>query len=320
LTIVKDSQVCVLTKAKNLTEPQVIKELAGEEKGTLLDYAWRMKKRGLADNTIKLRTYLLKQLQMKGAVLENPDSIETILATERLTPSHKSQLVAAYRSYTKTMNITWTPIKVRYESKQVFLPTEEELNELIAGSGRRTSAFLQTLKDTAGRVGEICKLKWTDLNEANNTIRINDPEKGSKSRTVKVSPKTLAMLNGLSKKYGEYIFNPKPQSIKDVFGSIRNRLAQTLQNPRLKQIHLHTFRHWKATMEYHKTKDILYVMKLLGHKNIQNTLIYTQLANFDSEEYHSATATTIDEAKQLIDAGFEYVCDMESVKLFRKRK
>jgi len=73
-------------------------------------------------------------------------------------------------------------------------------------------------------------------------------------------------------------------------------------------------------MEYHKTKDILHVMNMLGHKSIQNTLIYTQLLNFENEEYHSATAKTIEEAKQLIESGFEYVTDLEGVKLFRKRK
>jgi hypothetical protein len=31
-------------------------------------------------------------------------------------------------------------------------------------------------------------------------------------------------------------------------------------------------------MEYHRTKDILYVKQLLGHKRIENTLIYVQLA------------------------------------------
>ena len=33
------------------------------------------------------------------------------------------------------------------------------------------------------------------------------------------------------------------------------------------------FRHWKATMEYAKTKDILYLMKMLGHKDIKTTLM-----------------------------------------------
>ena len=46
------------------------------------------------------------------------------------------------------------------------------------------------------------------------------------------------------------------------------------------QITFKTFRHFKATMEYHRTKDIIHVMRLLGHKNIKNTLVYTQLVHF----------------------------------------
>jgi site-specific recombinase XerC len=30
-------------------------------------------------------------------------------------------------------------------------------------------------------------------------------------------------------------------------------------------------------MEYHKTRDIIHVMQILGHKNIKNTLVYVQL-------------------------------------------
>ncbi len=73
-------------------------------------------------------------------------------------------------------------------------------------------------------------------------------------------------------------------------------------------------------MEYHHTKDLLYVMKILGHRNIQTTLIYTQLVNFKSDEYTSKVATNVKEARKLIEAGFEYVTEMEDVKLFRKRK
>ncbi len=83
---------------------------------------------------------------------------------------------------------------------------------------------------------------------------------------------------------------------------------------------LQTFRHWKATMEYHKTKDILHVMQLLDHKNIKNTLIYTQLVTFENDDYVCKTANTVKETSDLIEAGFEYVCDMENVRLFRKRK
>jgi hypothetical protein len=88
----------------------------------------------------------------------------------------------------------------------------------------------------------------------------------------------------------------------------------------LKQITFHTLRHWKATMEYHKTKDILHVMQVLGHKNIQNTLKYTQLVNFEEEEIVCKTAKSVEDARMLIEAGFEHVCNIQDNELFRKRK
>ena len=73
-------------------------------------------------------------------------------------------------------------------------------------------------------------------------------------------------------------------------------------------------------MEYHKTKDILYVMRLLGHKNIKNTLIYTQLVTFEDEDYVCKAAPNVKEAAGPIESGYEYVCEMDNLKLFRKRK
>jgi len=62
-------------------------------------------------------------------------------------------------------------------------------------------------------------------------------------------------------------------------------------------------------------------MKPLGHKSIQNTLLYTQLINFDAvDNFHSATVKTVQEVQKLVETGFEYVCSFDVVKLFRKRK
>jgi hypothetical protein len=68
---------------------------------------------------------------------------------------------------------------------------------------------------------------------------------------------------------------------------------------------------------------MLHVMQTLGHKNIKNTLIYVQLANEmfrDQQEYVSKVARTLKEACALVEAGFEYVCDLDGVKIFRKPK
>ncbi|MDI9578734.1 MAG: hypothetical protein QM398_11450 [Thermoproteota archaeon] len=61
-------------------------------------------------------------------------------------------------------------------------------------------------------------------------------------------------------------------------------------------------------------------MQLLGHKKIKNTLIYTQLVTFEDGKYTCKTAETVKEAKELIEADYQYICDMDCLKLFRKRK
>jgi len=131
----------------------------------------------------------------------------------------------------------------------------------------------------------------------------------------------MAMLTALQvKSKSERVFGKWFKSLERCFFQQRQALTKKLRNPRIHKISFHTFRHFKATMEYHKTRDILHVMKVLGHKNIKNTLIYTHLIDFGSDEYVSKVATTVQEARQLVETGFEYVTDMDGIKIFRKRK
>jgi len=73
-------------------------------------------------------------------------------------------------------------------------------------------------------------------------------------------------------------------------------------------------------MEYHKPKDILHVMRVWGPKNIQNTLVYTQLVNWEKDDWGCKVASSLGEAVKLIEAGFDYVTEYEGKKIFRKRK
>jgi len=56
-------------------------------------------------------------------------------------------------------------------------------------------------------------------------------------------------------------------------------------------------------------------MRIRGHKNIKNADLYATY-----EEFICKAASSIKEATELIEAGFDYVCEMANVKLFRKRK
>jgi hypothetical protein len=76
----------------------------------------------------------------------------------------------------------------------------------------------------------------------------------------------------------------------------------------------------EATMEYHKTKDILHVKEVLGHKSLNNTMLYTQLVNFKDNDFTAVVAHSEQEACKLIEGGFEFVCDFDGNKVFRKRK
>ena len=74
-------------------------------------------------------------------------------------------------------------------------------------------------------------------------------------------------------------------------------------------------------MKYAKTKHILHVMQLLSHRFINNTLIYTQLISFQEEDsFVSKVPATVAKACRLVEEGFEYVCDYNGNKVFRKRK
>ena len=49
-------------------------------------------------------------------------------------------------------------------------------------------------------------------------------------------------------------------------------------------------------------------------------LARAQLVEFSDDDYVSRVAKDLEELCQLVEAGFEYVTDMDGVKVFRKRK
>lgn len=289
-------------------------------KGKSIEFLWFLKKKGYAESTVVQRVCQLKLLVKEGADLYDADSVKMVIAAKKCSNSHKSNLVHAYTSFLSMEGGKWEPPNYQPHRKLPFIPLEKEIDALIAGCSKKVATTLQLLKETGMRIGEAWRLRWIDIDERRSTIRC-EAEKHGNPRMFKISSKLLSMLKILPRK-SQHIFNRTSLSANRTnFIRQRKQLARKLQNPRLLQITFHTLRHWKATMEYHRTKDILHVMQMLGHRNIQNTLIYTQLIEFEEQDdFHSATAKSVDKALTLIETGFEYVCEMDGVKLFRKRK
>jgi integrase/recombinase XerD len=325
--LLSNHQICVTqTKgAKNLAkvENRIDSRLAGATRQTesrMVTFIWELKKQGFKDTTIRTYNRYLDTLTGRGANLLDPETVKETIAKQKWSENTRALAINAYSKYLEIMGGKWKPPKHRQVRALPFIPQESELDQLISGANRKTATFLQLLKETAMRSGEAWRIKWTDLNIKNRTITLNKPEKHGKPRMFKISSTLLSMLQALPQNSDD-VFEGSLIAFRKTFNKYRARITTKLKNPRFKKVTFHTFRHWKATTEYHKTKDILHIMELLGHRDIKTTLIYTQLVTFESDEYNSSTAKTTKEASQLVEAGFEYICTTpENVMLFRKRK
>jgi integrase len=293
-------------------------------KGKIVEFHWWMLKQGYNEATAENRAYLIKRLVALGANLQDPESVKEVLAKNKWGDGYKANFVEAYNSLLMMEGKAWNPPRYKRPQNLTFIPTEEEIDQLIAAAGKTTGAFLQGLKDTGTDPGELGRARWIDIDKETKTIKINFPVKGHNPRILRISDDFLNRISALPKKQ-ETIFNYKHMAAN--FWAQRKRIVQKLQNPRLIEIHFTTFRHWKGTTEYHRTKDVIYVQKLLGHKSLQSTMVYIdyEKACFGTpakEEFTVKVATNVEEVCKLVEVGFEYVTGdyQDGGKIFRKRK
>jgi len=282
-----------------------------------------MKKNAYEDTTIKGTKKRLIHLQ-RNCNLDNPEQVKEYIANKQCTNGYKESLAEAYNHYCKANNITWNkPFYKRYD-KQPKIPSTEHLNMLIANAQPKMALFLSMSKDLGTRPIELTWLTVKDINLKNGNVTLTSA-KHCNGRTLKLKNKTLDMLKAHIQKHdlnqNSRIFQITSEHIGDIYRRHRNKLAKKLQDPTIQQIRLYDFRHYYATMLYHKTKDLLHVKARLGHKDLRTTLRYTQLLEtLENDEYHCKTATNVKEATQLIENGFEYVAEKDGTMLFKKRK
>ena len=282
-----------------------------------------MKRNAYANTTIKATGKRLKHLQ-KNTNLTKPELVKTFIANKKCGNAFKECLIETYDLLMRSIGLTWKkPFYKRYD-KLPKIPTEQNINMLISHASPRMALILSMSRDLGSRPIELTWLKVADINLQKGIVSLTGA-KNTVGRNGKIKSNTLEMLKKyITKKHlnlNERIFPTESENISESYRKLRNRLAKNLQDPILKTIRLYDFRHFKASMEYHKTKDLLYIKQLLGHKDLRTTLRYTQLLeNLGNDEYHCKTAKTIKEATQLIENGFQYITEIDGTKLFKKRK
>jgi integrase/recombinase XerD len=174
--------------------------------------------------------------------------------------------------------------------KEEHLPTIFTLSEihkiLQSITNLKHKMMISLLYSSGLRLSEVIHLKVKDIDTQEKIIMVREG-KGKKDRMTILSEKIISDLSVFleDRKPGEYVFvsNQKSGTGKDrplTSRSVEHILEKALVRAKIsKKGTPHDLRHSFATHLLESGTDIHLIQKLLGHKNISSTTIYTKLAN-----------------------------------------
>lgn len=289
----------------------------------ILEHSFWLKKQGYRQTTIDTANHSLKALA-KVCDLMDTEKVKECIAYRNVSEAQKEKLCSIYDRFCKQHDLAWVKPRYRRVLRLPHVPRQDDIVQLINALSRRQGTFVQLIMETGARPGEAWQLRWTDIDSESNSITINNPEKNSNPRRLKVSKALIAKLNALTRKCA-CVFKVQEDSkfisFVRYFYKARFRISRELNNPNIDLINLKSLRHFKATKTYHETKDLLYTQKILGHRSISSTMTYVHLVDFEEENaFIVKVALNIDEFTLLLESGFEFVADYEGKKILRKRK
>ena len=281
----------------NYAEP-----ISGSFEDILDSYCDALDMEGLAKDTIKNRRYTLRELDRY--LNKNIQDID--ISDLRSYLSYKKQEVQASTINNLISKIgaffTWL-----YEEEYIDKNPSKKLRKVKEPSritkvvssvnlekmrehckNNRDRAMIELAVATGVRVSELGNLNVSDINFQINQIRIIG--KGNKERIVMFTDKAKYYLQKhletRKDKGSDILFASvrRPhrrltvKRIEDIVGEIRELSnIQTKVTP-------HSFRHTMATSMMQSGADVTTIQKLLGHANIDTTLIYADI-DYNTLEY-----------------------------------
>jgi site-specific recombinase XerD len=168
----------------------------------------------------------------------------------------------------------------------VVLSPEEITRLLAAAPGRKYEAALSVAYGAGLRAAEVVGLKVDDIDSARMVIRV-DQGKGRKDRYVMLSETLLGVLRAWwreAKARGQMLPHgwlfPGQDPVNPLTTRQLNRAchAAAAAAGLGKRVSMHTLRHSFATHLLEHKEDIRVIQVLLGHKRLETTALYAQVA------------------------------------------
>ena len=162
----------------------------------------------------------------------------------------------------------------------VVLSREEVRSMFDAAVNPRHGAVLSLLYYAGLRLSEARKISWEDIDFDRECIHVKSG-KGDKDRVVFLHEKLKDSLMNMDSARGGRVLSSERGGLynkRTIQAIVRNVAAGAGVK---KNVTPHTLRHSFATHLLEGGADIRYIQKLLGHKDLKTTQIYTHVANTD---------------------------------------
>ncbi|MBU0984035.1 MAG: tyrosine-type recombinase/integrase [candidate division Zixibacteria bacterium] len=169
------------------------------------------------------------------------------------------------------------------DSKPPRFLTSEEIELLLDNAGERLHPIFYTFLNTGMRLGELINLQWSDVNfkRAKLHVRRKDfwiPKAGE--REIPLHQRMIDLLKNVRKKGArgdDFVFGEPGKG--PLSRNLRKDLIRVAKRAGLEGVtKIHSLRHTFASHLVMKGIDLPTVQKLLGHSDIQTTMIYAHLA------------------------------------------
>lgn len=197
----------------------------------------------------------------------------------------------AYRKHHIANDIMCDVDRVKAVQKKKERLTDEEIEDMReVCQTLKEKALFELMLSTGMRVGEIANLNVSDIDFLRKRVEIFG-EKTNRYRTGMLTTKAVKALKAY--------LDSKPQTTAAVFTGDRkpyNRLLNGTLEKIAKEIGkkagitrmdttVHVYRKTFASVQYHKTKDVLMVSKLMGHAKTDMTVQYYLIDDIDDMQY-----------------------------------
>jgi integrase len=181
-----------------------------------------------------------------------------------------------------TQGIPMLPV----EKRMKYIPSKEDVLRVIMAADPDTEDYLWTIKETMGRMSEINRLSWPDVNFEERYVVLYTRKKKGGHLTPRKVPMTNKLFQVLSRRF-EHRDKGKPwvfwhrywdrKKIQWVEGPYKNRkrIMRTLcKKAGVRYFRFHPIRHLGASILDRANVNLGSIQRILGHENRTTTEIY----------------------------------------------